>query len=431
MSRVAAASSGEAVSLWDRTAPPPPDAPELDGEHACDIAIVGAGYTGLSAALHLAEGGASVTVLEASKIGHGGSGRNAGLVNQGLWYHPGEVVEVLGADAGERLNRAYASGPSLVFELIERHGIDCEARRAGTLYLAPDNAHAAKLAVRAKAMNARGARVEMLDRETASSRTGTGRYVAALFDPEAGTINPMGYVRGLAHAAAAAGARLHAGSRATKVEKAGSAWAVSTGKGRITAGRVILATNAYTDTLWPGLRQEIYPLYFFQYATTPLGDNLRRTILPGGEGAWDSRAAMTAFRLDASGRLIVGSIGSLPARGDGFRRRWAERTVARLFPHLGPVTWDFRWMGEIAFTPDHVPRVHELAPGVLTCIGYNGRGIAPGTVMGRAMARHILSDGAEELPLPLSAPKPVSFRALRSKAIDIGAGIAQFAQMLR
>ena len=426
-----AAAPDQPVSLWDKTAPPPPDAPAFAGEHACDIAIVGAGFTGLSAALHLAEGGASVTVLEATKIGYGGSGRNAGLVNQGLWYHPGEVVEVLGEEAGERLNAAYASGPNLVFELIERHGIECEAVRNGTLYMAPNEAHAAKLAKRAEAMNSRGAKVEMLDRETAAARTGTQSYCAALFDPEAGTINPMGYVRGLARAAIGAGVQVHAESPVTSLEQTGSGWVVSTAQGKVTAAKVILATNAYTDDLWPGLRKEIYPLYYFQYATTPLGENLRQTILPGREGAWDSRDAMISFRFDAAGRLIVGSVGSIPEDRESFRKRWAERTIARLFPHLGPVDWDFRWMGEIAFTPDHVPRLHELAPGVMTCIGYNGRGIGPGSVMGRAMARHILSDGEEALPLPFSPPQPLSFRGIRSKFIDVGAGIIQLGQMLR
>ena len=425
------AAPDQPVSLWDKTAPPPPDAPVFDGEHACDVAIVGAGFTGLSAGLHLAEGGAKVTVLEATKIGYGGSGRNAGLVNQGLWYHPGEVVEVLGEEAGERLNEAYASGPGLVFELIERHKIECEVVRNGTLYLAPNGAHASKLAKRAEAMNARGAEVEMLDRETTCARTGTQSYCASLFDPKAGTINPMGYVRGLAHTAVAAGVRLHAQSPVTSVEPDGSGWVVSTAKGKVRADRVILATNAYTDKLWPGLQEEIYPLYYFQFATKPLGENLRQTILPGREGAWDSRDAMTSFRFDAAGRLIVGSVGSIPQDRDTFRKRWAEKAIARLFPHVGPVEWDFRWMGEIAFTPDHVPRMHELAPGVMTCIGYNGRGIGPGTVMGRAMARYILSDGTEELPLPLSPQQPLSFRGIRSKFIDVGAGIVQIGQMLR
>ena len=330
------------VSLWDKTAPPPPDAPVFEGERTCDVAIVGGGFTGLSAALHLAEGGASVTVLEATKIGYGGSGRNAGLVNQGLWYHPGEVVEVLGEEAGERLNEAYAYGPKLVFDLIERHGIECEVARNGTLYLAPNEAHAGKLTKRAAAMNARGAKVEMLDRETTVSRTGTEAYCAALFDPEAGTINPMGYVRGLARAAIAAGAKVHAQSPATSIEPDGSRWVVSTGGGKITADRVILATNAYTGDLWPGLKLEIYPLYYFQFATKPLGENVRHTILPGREGAWDSRDAMTSFRFDAAGRLIVGSVGSI--------RKTATRSAGAgpRKPSRGCFLTSVRWSGIIA-----------------------------------------------------------------------------------
>jgi len=419
------------VSLWDRTAPPPPPTPALEEDRVCDVAIVGAGFTGLSAALHLAEQGASVTVLEATKIGQGGSGRNAGLVNPGLWYHPGEVIDVMGEEAGERLNKAFGSGPDLVFELIERHGIECEATRNGTMYLAANEKTAAKLVERIDAMNSRGARTQLLDRETTAAKTGTERYCAAMLDPDAGTINPMAYVRGLARIAIEAGAKVHSGSQVTSLEQNGGAWVLTTPKAKVTATNVILATNGYTDDLWPGLRQEIYPLFFCQLATKPLTENLRQTILPERQAAWDSLAAMTSFRFDAAGRLIIGTVGSIPHDRRSFRNRWAENSIAKLFPHLGPVEWDFQWMGRIAFTTDHMPRLHILAPGVMTCMGYNGRGIGPGTVMGRTMAKHILSDGSEELPIPLTDPTPVPFRFLRSTFLDAGAGLLQIGQMLR
>ena len=419
------------VSLWDKTAPPAPETPPLEGDHSCDVAVVGAGFTGLSAAITLAGGGASVRVLEAVQIGYGGSGRNAGLVNPGMWYHPGEVVDVLGEEAGERLNRAFASGPAAVYDLIERHGIECELTRTGTIYLAIDDKAARKLEARAEAMNARGARVEVLDRDGTAGKTGTDRYAAGLLDPDAGTINPMGYVRGLARAALEAGATIHAGSPVTAIERAGDAWRLRTAGGTVTAPQVILATNAYTDKLWPGLQQEIIPFYFCHFATKPLSENVRRTILPERQGAWDSRTAMNMFRFDAAGRLIIGTVGSINEDARSFRNRWAERTLAGLFPHLGEVEWDYQWLGQIAFTVDHVPRLHKPEPGVIACLGYNGRGIGPGTVTGRAIANHLLSDGREELPIPVTEPKPASFRNLRAAYYDIGAGILQIGQMMR
>ena len=267
--------------------------------------------------------------------------------------------------------------------LVDKHGIECEATRSGTLYLGKNEKAKKKIAERARQMNEIGGRIEVLDAEATAAKTGTRAYHACLLDPDAGTVNPMGYVRGLAHAAQKAGAGIHTGSPVTGLERKGADWRVSTGEAEVVAPNVILATNAYTDRLWPGLKQEIFPLYYCQFATTPLSENLNKSILPERQGAWDSETAMTSFRFDAAGRLIVGTVGSIPEGGGWFRTRWAEHKLKHLFPHLPPVEWDVQWMGNIAFTTDNLPHMHQLAPGVMTCIGYNGRGIAPGTVMGR------------------------------------------------
>ena len=419
------------ISLWDMTAPPPPETPPLEGAQSCDVAIVGGGFTGLSAALHLVEQGTNVIVVEAEKIGHGGSGRNAGLLNAGMWLDPEVVVERAGEEAGERINNVFIHAPAQVFDLIDRHGIECEATRTGTLYLATSEKARKKIAERGRQMNARGARMEILGKEVTAEKTGTEAYHACLLDPDAGTINPMGYVRGLAHAAQKAGARIHTGTPVTELERKGADWRVSTARGEVVAPNVILATNAYTDRLWPGLAREIYPLYYFQFATKPLSENLSKSILPERQGAWDSKKAMASFRFDAAGRLIVGSVGSIPQGGGWLRTRWAEYKLKQLFPHLPPVEWETQWMGRIAFTDDNLPHMHELAPGVLTCIGYNGRGIAPGTVMGKAMAHHLLGLADDGLPLPMSDVQPASFGAVRSAYYNIGAGLMQARQMLR
>jgi glycine/D-amino acid oxidase-like deaminating enzyme len=419
------------VSLWETTAQPFESPPALGEDLVAEVAIVGGGFTGLSTALHLGELGVEAVVVEAQRIGYGGSGRNAGLVNPGVWLSPDAVVDALGEERGERLNEGFRVGPALVFDLIKRHGIECEAVMSGTIYLASSEKMLTNIHGRAAQMNRRGARVNTLDREETAAKLGVGGFLGSIHDTQAGTINPMGYVRGLARAALKAGARIYCDSPATSLERDGEGWRVRTPHGSVRARRVLLATNGYTDDLWPGLKQAIYPFYFSLFATKPLGENLRNSLLPERQGAWDSEEPTIAFRLDAHGRLITGTIGSLPETGQSFRHRWADKMMRKHLPHLGEPEWETSWMGRIAFTTDHLPRVHELAPELFTIIGYNGRGIAPGTVMGRAMAHHLADSAEIELPVPLTPHKPIPFGRLRSLYYDFGAGVLQRLQMLR
>jgi glycine/D-amino acid oxidase-like deaminating enzyme len=175
----------------------------------------------------------------------------------------------------------------------------------------------------------------------------------------------------------------------------------------------------------PGLRTEQVALPFFHAATAPLGDNVRRTILPEGQGAWDTRTVIGCFRLDAAGRLIVGSVGALRGAGAGIHRGWARRHIRSLFPQLGEVALEHEWYGQIGMTNDHLPRLHAPAENLIALAGYNGRGIAPGTVFGRELARHLAGEvPLEEMPLPVSAAKDARFRVVMERFYDIGSQVA-------
>src|SRR5262245_42404977 len=222
-----------ALGLWAHTAPPAPQVQRLSEALRADVVVVGAGYTGLSAALHLAEAGSQVVVLEADEIGFGGSGRNVGLVNAGLWMPPDNVVRTLGADRGERLIALLGDAPSLVFDLIARHGIDCEGTRTGTLHCAIGQRGLKQIEGRAAQWQRRGAAVELLDRAETESKTGSATFDGALLDRRAGTIQPLAYARGLARAAAAAGARLFSGSPVVSTARHDGRWSVRTSAGAV------------------------------------------------------------------------------------------------------------------------------------------------------------------------------------------------------
>jgi glycine/D-amino acid oxidase-like deaminating enzyme len=414
------------ASLWRVTAGAPLDAPPLAGALEADVAVIGGGFTGLAAALRLAEAGADVALVEAETIGHGGSGRNVGLVNAGLWTPPDTVEAILGAEAGARLNAALAAGPDAVFGLIDRHAIACEARRAGTLHLAHAAAGLADLRVRLAQQTARGAPVALLDAEAAAARTGARGFHGALHDARAGTVQPLAYARGLARAAAAAGARLFERSPAVSTRREGEMWRVETPEGSIRAPRLIRAVNAYGGE--PGRYTVVH---YFQLATAPLSDNLGAAILAGGEGCWDTAPVMSSFRRDAAGRLILGAVGSLAGAGAAAHRGWARRKLAALFPDLAEIPFEHAWFGRIAMTSDHLPKIARLGPGALDIYGYSGRGIGPGTVFGTAAAEWALTGDEAALPLAPVAPRRERLTGLRAAGFEAGAAAAHLVGVRR
>lgn len=393
------------LSLWDQSAVESDYSHPLAGDVETDVAIVGGGFTGLSTALHCAESGLSAIVLEAEQIGYGGSGRNVGLVNAGAQYPPAKVRKILGDTYGPRYVERLGAAPEKVFSLIEKHQIRCEAMRQGTIHAAHAPSGTLDLKERYQEWRRLGAPVQFLTRREAAETIGSDQFFAGLIDHRAGTINPMGYCRGLARAAVGVGAKIFTGARVTKLAKTpGNAWRLQTKVGQISARFVVLGTNAYTDELWPGLKDVFTPIHYFQLATEPLGERAA-SILPGGQGLWDTGPIMFSLRRDQFNRLIIGSMGALIGTAEqGLSQRWASKQVSRLFPDLGPVTFQDAWHGQIALTPNHIPRILKLDEGLYTPIAYNGRGITTGTLFGEAMAQLLSGGDVSDLPLPVTEP---------------------------
>jgi len=407
--------------LWELTAPAAPSTPPLQGDVTADVVAIGAGYTGLSAALHLAEAGQRAVVLEATEIGFGGAGRNVGLVNPGLWMMPDDVEAALPGDYGVRVLKQLGDGPRYVFDLIEKYGIQCEAVPTGTLHCAVGEAGLKELAERHRQWQTRGAPVRLLDAAETAAKLGTTAYPGALLDLRAGTIQPLAYARGLASAALGAGAAIHTGSAVTGIEAVGDRWRVTTAQGSVTARWVIPAGDAFATGPFAATRTEQVRLPYFNFATVPLSDNLRRAILPERQGVWDTKEILSSYRMDAAGRLVFGSVGALRNAGQAVHKAWSRRALAKLYPALADIAFEAEWYGWIGF--------HKFAPGVVGFNGYNGRGISPGTTFGRVLADLILGRIEEaDLPLPLTDPKDASWRPVKEAYYEVGAQVAHLVE---
>ncbi|MBV8144073.1 MAG: FAD-binding oxidoreductase [Gammaproteobacteria bacterium] len=412
-------------SLWSVTAPPGPVCEPLSGTQRAQAVVIGAGYTGLSAALHLAEAGREVVVLEAAEIGERASGLNGGQVIPGVKPDPDVLERLLGPYAGGRLVATTGAGPDLVFELIARLGIECEAKRAGWIQPATSEAALVQLARRVEQWLRRGAAVSLLSRSEVLQLTGSALYRGGLLDRRGGTVQPLAYVRGLAQAVLRTGARIHTRTPALRLGRRNGSWSVETPQGSVSAPVVIIATNAYTDGISEELRRTLVAVPSFQVATAPVPVELRSTILPEGQAASDTWHLLRYFRLDASGRLILGSRGTFSQSPHLRDVHYHYQAVHELFPQLKGIPFEYHWGGLVAMTQDQLPHLHELGPGLLAGLGYNGRGVAMATVMGRVLARRALGAQVAELGFPVSPVLPVPFHRLS------GVGARAMIQYLR
>jgi len=406
-------------SLWAATAAPPIPHTELVHDDSADVCVVGGGFTGLSTALHAAQAGAQVVLLEAAEPGWGASGRNGGQVIPGLKWDPDALECRLGSERGSRLVEFVGSAPDLVFALIDRHRIACSARRDGWIHAVHGPAALAAEESRVRQWRARGVDIEMLDRDAVAAALGTRDYLAGALDRRGGWLQPLDYARGLARAAREAGASVHGGSPVTDIQPAGDGWRVRTDRAAVSARQVFICTNAYTGGLWPRLSRSLVPLVSYQAATEPLSETLRSQILPKGQVASDTRRLVRYFCMDPQGRLVMGGRGRFRATATREAYRHVESSLRRIFPEAAGAKLGFCWSGRVALTLDSLPHLHELESGLWFAGGYNGRGVALATAMGRTLAALAGGARAEELPLPLSPLRPIPFHRLRRPAIEL------------
>lgn len=399
-------------NYWPTMAGVPAAFPRLITDVESDVVVIGAGIMGLSAALELAQRGVSVTVVEAEHPASAASGRNGGLVVPSLpRVGPADVLRLLGDAHGSKLVKLVADGAQTVFDLIERHHLQCDAVQGGWI----NPAHAAELLgglqARVTAWQGAGSRAQWLDGAATRERIGSASFHGALYDASGGHLNPFAYTQELARVASALGAKLFCESPVLKIESVGSRYVVHTASGTVSAGTVLQCTNAKQfgrRSLAPAVSRSFVPLNVFQLATRVVPDDIRQSILPGNEALSDTRNNLFAMRYTADGRIVTGGMAPLTQwRAEPRLLHSLARRMERIFPQLGKVEFDFIWSGGAALTPDFLPRLFEVGKNWFAPLGCNGRGIAMTTSLGQRLASYVVDRDATALPLPMTSAEPI------------------------
>jgi glycine/D-amino acid oxidase-like deaminating enzyme len=418
-------------SLWRATSASEVDTYALEEPIEADVVVVGAGFTGLRAALELAQANCRVVVLESNFVGWGASGRNGGQVNPMPPFNgPAELYQAVGPVYGDRITELYLDSANELFGLIKDHNIECGARQNGWIRVDHSAEARKQNAANACAWNQIRPVFEQVDGDRLVQMTGTNSYTSAVVNSVGGAVHPYNLAHGLAAAAMRAGAEIFTDSPVKTMTRQDRRWHVATPNDRVVCERLLLCTNGYTDSLYPGLEKSVVPLVSIQVASDPLSEEQVGHLLPGGQTISDSRRVIMFARREPDNRFVYGSLGQANRHGviSGFETLIND--LRRVFPSLRNVEWKYRWGGHVAMTADHIPHMHEPEPGVLSGLGYNGRGVAMSHVMGRLLAERAIGKAAEDLPIPVTSIKGFPMHAAHRLGSRIVAEYMRFRDRL-
>ena len=377
----------------------------LLGEESCDVCIIGGGFTGLSAALHLAEQGYSVTLLEAQKIAWGASGRNGGQVCQGHNMSHQEMISKVGRDNADLLWQMSLDSVDLVKDLINKHQIQCDLKQ-GVLHVANKAKHCEglKRSVDYKQTILNYQEIEYLDKATVSAMLGSDNYHGGEYWKQGAHLHPLNYALGLADAADKAGVRIFEDSRVTGY-LAGDQVQVNTDKGQVKAKFMLLACNGYLGDLEPKIAGKIMPINNFILATEPLSDEICARINPQDVAVADSKFVINYFKLSADNRLLWGGGENYTAKFPSDIGQFVRKYMLEFYPELGDAKIDYGWGGTLAITLNRMPFFQRIESNIFVAQGYSGHGVAMATLGGKLMADAI-SGNAQGFDVFAKMPSP-------------------------
>lgn len=375
-------------SWYAASAVPLPEQPSLRGGIEADVAILGAGYTGLSAALELAAAGYKVVVLEAERIGWGASGRNGGQAIVGFSCGEEKIESLVGMDDARKLFEFSRESMRMLRERIDKHRIQCDWRDGhAQVPIKPrqvDDLHAAQQHL----LTHYDYQTRWWSREQLREQLGSERYLGALYDPQSGHLHPLEYAFGLARAALDAGVRIFEHSRVTSLSR-GDKPVLKTVSGQVCAGFAVLAGNAWLKGIAPELEARVMPVGTYIGATPVLGEQRARELIRNDMAVADTNWALDYFRLSRDHRLLFGGRASYSALPPPNLRGVMTRRMRRVFPQLGDVGIEYLWGGLIDISLNRAPHWGRLTPNVYFAQGFSGHGVAATGLAGRVIAEAI------------------------------------------
>ncbi len=373
-------------SYYAATARPFAALPRLNESLSADVCVVGGGFTGLSAALNLAERGYKVVLLEANRIGWGASGRNGGQINTGLRKSPQELIARFGKQRGRALFDLAEEARSIIWERVEKHGIQCDLRD-GNMLLASKRADLPwmeeEIACFEREMDYHKAK--LLDRNAIRAEIASDLYFGGIKDTGGGHLHPLNYALGLAEAGREAGVRMFEHSAATRIEDQGGKVTVSTAEGKVEARHAVLGCNAYLGDLAPKIAGKIMPIANFVIATEPMPEAEARALIPSGSCACDTKFVVSYYRVTVDNRMLFGGGERYTTREPADIAGFVKPYMLKVFPQLASKRIDYGWGGMLAITRLRLPHLGRTG-NVFYAHGYSGMGVAITGLAGKLIA---------------------------------------------
>lgn len=408
-----------ANSIWSATSNGSVPLKKLSSEEQYDVAIIGGGLSGVSVAFHCALLGLNACLLEKETIGWGASGRNGGQVIPGLKELPEAVIGHFGQEMGSKIIALAGGAPDYVFKLIEKYEIDCSASQNGWIQASVSRNGLDTNKNLFRQWKDQNAPVELLSKSAIQSLIGSHTYSGGILDQRGGKLHPLNYVTGLAQAAQQRGISIYQKCPVVGIKQTGDYYKIECPNGQILAGKVVLTTNAYGDSISETRNKNVIPVQSVQVATAPLSDNILKTILPQGQVVSDTRRLLKYFRIAEDRRLLLGGRGGVSNIGTARQIEDLKKSMSEMFPIMGDVKYDYSWGGNVALTLDHYPQISTFDNGVISLSGYNGRGVALTTALGKVVAEFLNKVPTEELNFPIKRLKTIPFSQFHNLVLPL------------